>query len=98
MKTFEDYWEEEAYSRGRTPEAGAKEVAKKAWEAALNSKTESGAQVPCSGVLSTLSEILDICENTEELSGQYNSKEAMNCDTALTEIMDRCKEALKKDK
>ena len=64
----------------------------------LKAQIESVAEVPCSALLSTLSEILDICENTEELSGKYNSEEAMNCDAALTEIMDRCKEALKKDK
>lgn len=32
-KTFEEYWKEEAYSGGRTPEAGSEEIARKAWDA-----------------------------------------------------------------
>lgn len=44
--------------------------------------------------VSALVDILNICENTEELSANYTYSDAKNCDNALTEIQTICNDVL----
>ena len=90
MNTFDEYWEEEeAYSRGRTPEEGAKEIAKKAWDAALKDKKAPVAEVPCGdrlcAELSLMLDVFNSCIETKTLP-----KAGSPCQEKIIELLKRC--------